>query len=97
MIDIDKNKLISIYSVGPFSKKIPSVVPELEYVSVFLNSKDIYEVNLWYKGNKHYTMYAFGEKQPAMKFGEQVSAKLDIDLLDATEKGNSKWIDKTAL
>ncbi|GAA4080330.1 hypothetical protein GCM10022389_28060 [Flavobacterium cheonanense] len=31
----------------------------------------------------------------AMSFGLLFSNKLNIDLLDATEKGNFKWIDKT--
>lgn len=93
LIDVDKDKLISRFCVGPFSRDIKSKVPQLEYVSVFLDSKENYEVNLWYVGNKHYRMYDFDEKEPAMKFAKMVSQKLNIDLLDATEKGNSKWIE----
>lgn len=97
LIDIDKNKLISRYAVGPFSRDVLTVVPELEYVSVFFNSKEEYEVNLWYKGNKHYKMYTFIEKEHAHKFGVMVAQKLNIDLLDATEKGNNKWIEKVTI
>jgi hypothetical protein len=93
LIDIDKSKLISRYFVGPFSKDVLSVVPDLEYISVFLDSKGYYQVNLWYKGNKHYKMYDFEEKNPALEFAQQAAAKLNIDLLDATEKGNSKWME----
>ncbi len=32
-----------------------------------------------------------------MDFGLLISNKLNIDVLDATEKGNFKWIDKTEL
>ena len=94
LIDVDKDKLVSRFSVGPFSKDVLSVIPELEYVSVFRDSRGNYEVNLWYVGNKHYNMYCFDEKNPAMKFAQMVSEKLNIDFLDATEKGNSKWIEK---
>lgn len=38
-------------------------------------------------------MYKITEKEHALKFGSMVAQKLNIDLLDATEKGNSKWID----
>ncbi len=93
LIDVDKDKLISVYMVGPFTKKISSTVPELEYVSVFLDSQERYQVNLWYVRNKHYQMYCFTEKEQAMTFAELAAAKLNVDLLDATEKGNSKWID----
>ncbi len=95
LIDVDKDKLISRFSVGPFSKDVLSVIPELEYVSVFMDAKEYYQVNLWHKGNKHYNMYNFEDKEPAMKFAQMVSEKLNIDLLDATEKGNSKWIEIT--
>lgn len=95
LIDCDTNKLVSRFSVGPFSRDRRTEVPELEYVAVFLDAKEYYQVNLWYKGNKHYKMYAFSEKLPAFQLAEQVAKKLTIDLLDATEKGNSRWIEKT--
>lgn len=94
LIDTDKDKLISRFCIGPFSRDVLSQVPELDYVSVFLDGKGYYQTNLWYKGNKHYKMYAFDEKKPAMDFAAQVSERLKLDMLDATEKGNSKWIEQ---
>jgi hypothetical protein len=94
LIDTDKDKLVSRFSIGLLSRDILSKVPDLEYVAIFLDGKGCYQVNLWYKGNRHYKMYVFDEKPPAFEFAQQVSKKLNIDLLDATEKGNSKWIDK---
>lgn len=96
LIDTDQDKLISRYHLGPFYRDRLSVVPQLEYVAVFKNQKDEFEVNLWYKGNKHYKMYCFEGKDFAMKFAETIVAKLNIDFLDATEKGNSKWIEPAA-
>ena len=93
-IDTDKDKLVSRFFVGPFFRDRISSVPELEYVAVFKNKRDLYEVNLWYKGNRHYNMYAFDSELPAFKFAEKVSKKLNLDLLDATVKGNSRWIAK---
>jgi len=94
LIDVDKNKIISRYHIGPFSRDKKSDAPELEYVSVFKDGKDMFQANLWYKGNRHYKMFAFEEKEPAFRFAEMVSDKLAIDLLDATVKGDFKWIDK---
>ena len=94
LIDLDKDQLISRYCLGPFSYDSKDIIPELEYVAVFKNGKDDFEVNLWYKGNKHYNMYIFELKAQAMEFAEIIVAKLKLDLLDATEKGNSKWVDK---
>jgi len=97
LIDIDKNKLISRFQLGPFSKDVLSEIPELEYVAVFLNSKDVFEVNLWYKNNRHYQMYQFDEKAQAFNLAKLTSTKLNIELLDATVKGDFQWIDKTKL
>jgi hypothetical protein len=97
LIDLDKEKLVSIYMVGPFSRKVIKVLPELEYLSVFKIDESKYEVNLWYLGNKHYKMYTFTEKELAIKFGAMAALKLNIDLLYATEKGNHKWIEKQTI
>lgn len=94
-INLEKEKLKTQFSVGLISVNYYSKIPELEYVSVFKNLEaEIFEVNLWYKGNKHFNVTNFVELQPAFDFGLFFSNKLNIDLLDATEKGNSNWIDK---
>lgn len=97
LIDTDTNQIVSRYVVGPFSKDIITKYKEFEYVSVFLDEKDLYQTNLWYKGNKHYKMYFFEEKESAFKFATAISNKLNIDLLDATEKGNNKWVEKETI
>ncbi len=94
MIDTDQNKLISRFFIGPFSHDRISTVPMLEYVAVFKNARDVFEVNLWYKGNKHYKMYAFQKKDNAFVFASQVAEKLDLELLDATQRGNSRWVER---
>ncbi|OYU82302.1 MAG: hypothetical protein CFE23_00880 [Flavobacterium sp. BFFFF1] len=93
MIDLDKNRIISKFYVGPFYRNIHSEIPRLEYVSVFLDGKGYYQVNLWYQRNKHYNMYAFENKKSAMQFAAKVALKLKINLLDATEKGNFHRVD----
>ena len=93
LIDLDNDKLISRYCFGPITRDILTVVPSVEYVSVFKNAKEQFEVNLWYKGNRHYKMYRFDSKSSAIDFATNVAKKLKIDLLDATVKGDSQWIE----
>ena len=95
LIDTNKDKLISRFSVGPFSRDVVSSVPNLEYVAVFKDAKERFQVNLWYKGNKHYNMYAFESEQSAFVFASQVAEKLKLDLLDSTVKGNFKWMERS--
>lgn len=96
-INTDKNTIISYYCVGPFTKKVQTRTMEFEYISVFLNQAGDFETNLWYKGNKFYGMFAFYEKDEAFEFGKMLSDKLGIDLLDATERGNNKWVEKETI
>lgn len=93
IINPSSEKLISIYSVGVFSKRIESKIPELNYISIFKNAKDEFEVNLWYEKNKHYKMYVFEKFGEAIALGKQLSKRLNIDLLNATKKGNFEWIE----
>jgi hypothetical protein len=93
-IDLQGNKVVSKYSVGPFSFSKKNEVPELEYVSVFRNADDLFEVNLWYKGNKYYKMYNFTQPEPAFEVARYTAGRLNLDILDATVRGANKWIDK---
>lgn len=94
-IDLEKEKLRTEYAVGMIKINYYSPIPKLEYVSIFKNPKsNIFLVNLWYKGNKHFEIIEFDYFSEAFEFGLLFSNKLNLDLLDATEKGNSKWVDK---
>ena len=97
LIDTDTSTIISRYCVGPFSYDVKTKANEFEYVSFFKDKNEIFGTNLWYKTNRHYKMYSFEEKESAFNFALTIANKLNVDLLDATEKGNSKWIDKPTL
>jgi hypothetical protein len=78
-------------------------LPDIEYVSVFcqqygnVDTEDTatydYTVNLWYKTNKHFTIYSNSIAEPCFNLAHQIAAKLKTDLLDATEPGNFKWLE----
>lgn len=93
LIDLDKDKLVSRFSLGLFSWDKLSVIPELKYVCVFKDSNECYQLNLWYSGNKHYKMYQFDKKAEAFNLAKKTAITLKIDLLDSTERGDFKWID----
>ena len=97
-INTEKQKLKTQFSVGIIKVNHHSTIPQLNYVSVFKNpGSDFVEINLWYSNNKHFNVCKYEYIDEAMNFGLMFSNKLNIDLLDATEKGNFKWIDKTSL
>ncbi|MEH6534839.1 MAG: hypothetical protein V7719_00495 [Psychroserpens sp.] len=82
---------------------------QTEYVSVFAtteditvraisaettNSRDVILLNIFYDRNKNFTAYAATNLKDAFDVASHISDALLIDLLDATEKGNFKWVDK---
>jgi hypothetical protein len=97
LIDLDTNTIVSRYIVGPFTYDSKTKAAEFEYVSFFKNKDDSFGTNLWYKVNRHFKMYSFEKEEAARNFSVEIAKKLNIDLLDATEKGNSKWIDKLGI
>ncbi|WP_430411426.1 hypothetical protein [Kordia sp.] len=68
-------------------------LPELEYISVFQKEEGVFEINLWYVGNKHFKIYHMFDEQEAMETGKQLATSLRIDLLDATVANDSKWVE----
>ncbi|WP_134148891.1 hypothetical protein [Flavobacterium sp. 270] len=97
LINLQTNILISRYIIGPFSYDVKLKVTDFEYVSFFEDRYGEFGTNLWYVKNRHYKMYSFENKEAAFQFSLNLSNKLNIDLLDATEKGNFKWIEKENL
>lgn len=93
LIDVDKDILILRYYLGRFSYDSVSPAPSLEYVSVFRDGYYSYQVNLWYIGNKHFVMCDFNDSASAFIFAQDVAKKLKLDLLDATVRGDFKWVE----
>lgn len=94
-INIKSKKIITQFSIGGSLKIYEnSKLENFEYVSVFFDSKQVnYMINLWYKRNKFYSLCSFEDFDSAMDFGKMLSNKFQINLLDATVKGNFKWIE----
>ena len=80
-----------------------------EYISVFNTTEDItwrvvtaettnsfpiIDLNIFYEKNKKLTVYKTKNIKDAFDVASHIADALLIDLLDATEKGNFKWVDK---
>jgi len=68
-------------------------LPELEYVSAFKNSHDEFEVNLWYYKNRHFKIAIYYDFDDAINAAYKISNTMNIDLLDATTRGDFKFVD----
>ena len=92
IINKKDNYLISRYRVGGFKKDFKSKLPNLSYIAIFKNTNYDFEANLWYGKNKHYKMYVFNGFGKALNFANIIANKLELDILDATVKGDFKWL-----
>lgn len=84
-----REKTIGIFKYGKWKP-----LPELDYVSLFAVNANTFEVNLWYKKNRHWDLYEKYNIEDAFTIAFELSEALNIDLLDATVPGDFKWIDK---
>lgn len=84
------------YRVGVFKyKEVWQDLIDLEYISVFERGGH-YLINMWYQKNNILNLMALNDSSKAIEKGLLIAEKLNIDLLDATEKGNHRWINKKA-
>ncbi|MGJ8591231.1 MAG: hypothetical protein ACSHXF_01710 [Aquaticitalea sp.] len=93
-LDFKNLKIRYAYEIGLFSYKEKwQDLEDLEYISVF-KKNELFEVNLWYKKNKIVNLFATDKFSDAIDNAYQIANKLQIDLLDASVKGNHRWVDK---
>lgn len=97
-VDLKTSRFKPSFEVGPLRFGKWATIKTYEYVSVFhqplKGGAYIYEVNLWYDGNKHFQLYEHTDYTEAFLIGYKLSEQLNIDLLDATVPNDFKWIDK---
>ena len=69
-------------------------IKNLEYVSVFHVGPSNYAINLWHNETDIINLFNMQDEEKALKMGLEIADRMDTDLLDATERGYHKWVDK---
>jgi len=94
--NLKNNTFKKEYSVGPIRVGNWKKLPNVAYVSVFRQLKKdgshTYEVNLWLKGNKSFTVYESSHMESTFALGKNAARSLKVDLLDARVPNDYKWI-----
>jgi len=77
----------------PLSKD--SVFENVQYVSVYKNYSDRdFEIYVWLSSTKKKSISVHLDLDSAFNYALKIADGLQVDLLDATEKGNFKWVEK---
>tara|TARA_A100000171_G_C2128501_1_gene145109 strand:+ start:1705 stop:2250 length:546 start_codon:yes stop_codon:yes gene_type:complete len=94
--DLENQKYKEEYRVGPIGLGRWRTLPKIEYVSVFRQLKEnksyTYEVNLWTKGNRSFTIYEGLDLGTTFVMGKSTAKTLNVELFDATEPNDFKWV-----
>ncbi|MBF4506111.1 hypothetical protein IRZ83_05470 [Flavobacterium sp. JLP] len=74
------------------------IFKDVKYVSVYKNYSDRdFEIKIWLSDTKKKTVSVYLNSEAAFTLAYCIAVGLDVNLLDATEKGNFKWIEKENL
>lgn len=93
-INTQTKKIRCNFNFGFFKYNTYETIENVEYISIFyLSNQETYAINLWLKKNRIYSLCRFDDFDSALEAGKIIAKKLKIDLLDATEKGNFKWVE----
>ena len=108
-INLETKTYRKIYSILGLNFGKWQPLPETEYVSVFSTTQStkiwassatanitdaIYMINIFHNTNQKIEVCNAYSKKEAFDIGSHVAFTLDIDLLDATENKNFKWMDR---
>lgn len=104
--DFNRQRWKKQFTVGPIKFGIWKSLSMITYMSVFKQLEVSYDefgkktgeyysynVNLWFSGNKHVTVYSHSVKSASFNFAERTAIQLKVDLLDATVPNNFKWVE----
>lgn len=70
-----------------------SIFKNVQYVSVYRNHSDRdFEVKIWLSETEKKSISVHFNFETALNYALKIANGLDVDLLDATEKGNFRWI-----
>lgn len=74
------------------------IFKDIHYVSVYKNDSDRdFEVQLWLTETKKKSISVHFNFETALNYALKIANGLDVNLLNATEKGNFRWFEKEKL
>ena len=92
VFDFKKHRFREEIQIGVFHFGWWEPLPTLEYVSIFRQSEQVYVLKIFISKNDAYTIGGFKSAEQALEAGTNVSKKLEIDLWDASDPHNGKWL-----
>lgn len=92
--DFKNSRYKTLYGVGPIKLGKWKTFKNLDYVSVFLNGSEEYEINLWHDKNQHFNISKVASKDIAFEYAKAIAKELYLQVFDATVKNDFKWLEE---
>jgi len=96
-LDLGNNRYKNEFNLGWIKRGEWLNLPRLDYVAVFSNEPEHFDVNLWYDRNKHITMFVCKDKHRAFDIACKIAIEQEIRLLDATVRKNKHYVNLAEL
>ena len=80
------------YFIGPFHRGRWTHYEELKMIGIFKNSKEIYEVNIWFSNSRHIKFDNFQLHNKALVEAQYLAETLKLPIWDASDPKNPDFI-----
>jgi len=97
-MDLARTRFRPAYELGGLKFANWKAIKNYRYNSVFQqplsDGSTTFGVNIWFNGNQHFNLHKRPDYLSTFKIGFELFKELKVDLFDATQPNNHKWIDK---
>lgn len=95
-VDPNTKKIRFNFTLLSFRFTKDFIFTDVKYISVYKNQRNNdFQISIWLTEIKKENISIMFNKEDAMKFAKTIAKGVDVNIFDATEKGNFKWVDKT--
>ena len=81
------------YYIGPFYWGNWSSYEGLKMVGIFKNSKNVYEVNIWFTNSRHLKFEKFHKEEDALAEAKYLARTLSLSVWNASDPKNGHYLD----
>ena len=93
LFDFKNGQYKMVNRIGPLRFGRWKILKSVDYISVFQKHGWEYHVNVWYNINRHFNLSKQEDQEVAMDIAKKVAVQFGIDILDATDPFDKKWIE----
>jgi len=88
IFDLSKKRYKVEFYIGPFHWGSWHSFSDLKRIGIFKNTKDIFELNIWFTNKRHVQFEKFFDYEEALAEARYIAEILNLEILDASDPRN---------